>query len=96
MFIEIGIPEDRALKYAELFVFNEIEDSLFHQVYTYSCSAVNFYQLDHEMLKEIGVTTLGDRLKILNKLKKLENTLSDIKILHIIGGGNFGRYLAVD
>jgi len=55
-FMRCGIPKDRSIKYSRNFNENGIDDSVFPH-------------LNHELLKEVGVDVLGDRLKILNLAK---------------------------
>lgn len=58
LLIEIGIPPDRANKYSMSFVENGLDSSLLEH-------------MNHELLKEVGVDVLGDRLKIINAAKAL-------------------------
>jgi len=55
---EIGIPKERANKYSRSFVENGLDSSLLEH-------------MNHELLKEVGVDVLGDRLKIINATKAL-------------------------
>jgi hypothetical protein len=49
MFAEVGIPPDRALHYEQLMTSNDIEIHMFQE-------------LNHSILKEIGISSVGNML----------------------------------
>jgi len=55
---DIGIPSERANKYSRAFIENGLDSSLLEH-------------MNHELLKEVGVDVLGDRLKIMNAAKSM-------------------------
>lgn len=66
-------------QYSNLFIANGIDESVLPD-------------LDHESLISIGITNLGDRLKLLRAKKKSSKYyLTDIEILSEIGSGAFGK-----
>lgn len=86
-FEEKGISKERSIEYSNLLINNGIDSSIYDQV-------------SNEVLDQIGIKLVGDRLKILKVLQDSvtsskehiedKNYLTDIKILGKIGGGNFG------
>jgi len=85
MMIESGIPPENAEKYEKLFKEHAMDETIISE-------------LDHSVLKDIGITLVGDRLKILKKVKQLlseddshSSSLDDIVIGAALSSGCFGE-----
>lgn len=78
LFIKVGISQENATKYEQLFVEKEVDTSLIGV-------------LSSELLAELGISAIGDRIRILKLKHKVSHYyLTDITIEKELNSGRFG------